>query len=183
MYRDYFKYLRNAGESLNQLIVGEVAPLIFMNSGLAPSGCCYSRVSFLEHGGFLVPQNRLAPSDMVTMLSLAVNGFRFEMFDEMVLGRTFASTAVSGLSVSTLLDAMDEAIDLFISATDESTVERLIHLCVGNRIHAYSFLHALARYKRYKRAVRKAVIKSVLEHPAHMRIEIFRRLAYRAFSS
>ena len=95
MYRDFSdKAIDQAGFTYNEMAVGKFSPLMFLYGGLTPTGTCYSRESFIEAGSFLKVDMNSSPSDMTTMIYLAMKGFRFEMIDEMVLNRAASSTAI-----------------------------------------------------------------------------------------
>jgi len=91
-FNDYFFMLKRNGWNLNEIIQGENAYKLFIGNGLAPSGTCYSRKSFVEMGGFvdchLIPPH----SDSITMLYISMHRFSFEMIDRQLVVREFAST-------------------------------------------------------------------------------------------
>jgi glycosyltransferase involved in cell wall biosynthesis len=91
-FRDFSSALVNAKLQSGKIFAGIVAVGPFINGGLTPSGTCYSK-SFIEIGGFLSTKYRLTPSDSSSMIYAALNGFRFEMLDELLFYRRDASTA------------------------------------------------------------------------------------------
>ncbi|MEL7585546.1 MAG: glycosyltransferase family 2 protein [Prolixibacteraceae bacterium] len=93
VFRDFQRNWEKAGLRLEQIASGEQIFHAFMVGGLTPSGTCYSRKSFLEQGGYVVTDTAVAPSDMVSMWRLILNGFQFEMSEKKFFIREFASTA------------------------------------------------------------------------------------------
>lgn len=93
MFRDFGFNWKNGGFELNQIAAGLHAITPFLYGGITPSGTCYSRLSFLEVGGFILINHKLSPSDMFTMWKLALNQFEFEMSENIFFFRDGASTA------------------------------------------------------------------------------------------
>lgn len=160
MFRDYSaKLIDQAGLSYNEMIVGQYAPLALLYGGLTPSGTCYSKDSFLEMGGFLhVPGT--APSDMATMIYLAMNGFRFEMIDEMIFLREDASTAPTGggnKETEAYLQSLDDAFKFFIEKVDREDISKLIKMSAKLEIKPLFFYHAIAQDPYHREAIRRIV--------------------------
>lgn len=106
-FRDFGKNFLHSSVGLNNVLAGKSSLVPFYYGGLTPSGTCYSREAFLQTGGFIKSNTKLAPSDMSTMLFLACNGFEFEMIDRLLFKRTEATTATS----NNYLDYLDSIID------------------------------------------------------------------------
>lgn len=174
MFRDFSTHLYNGGFHLNEMIVGENAPLLFMNSGLTPSGTCFSKDSLLELDGFLRTEHRLAAGDMTSMLYFALEGFRFEMMDEMIFNRTFASTAVEGRKLKDTLDSVDEAFEHFYKVVDENDIKNLLKTSIRLKVTPLLLYHAISKYSSHKKEIAILLFKEVLKHPMLLR----RRLLY-----
>jgi glycosyltransferase involved in cell wall biosynthesis len=93
VFRDFQQNWEKSGMGLEQISQGEHLFQAFMTGGLTPSGTCFSRKSFLDAGGYIVTDTAIAPSDMVSMWRLILNGFQFEMSGRQFFVREFASTA------------------------------------------------------------------------------------------
>lgn len=176
MFRDFSHVIVKNAFNLNELIVGEMAPQLFFSGGLTPSGTCYSKDSFLFMGGFLKTTHRLAPSDMTTMLYLALAGFRFEMMDEMIFRRTYASTLSSGTQMDELLESLDDAFKSFMQVVDDGEMDRLF-----SRVYTISYLpmplyYPLSKHEKYKRHILKLAVKKLLSRPLYIRDKGIRKL-------
>jgi len=170
MYTDFAIHLYNGGFVLNEMIVGEYAPLLFMNSGQTPSGTCYSKDALLELGGFLRTDHWLAAGDMTSMIYCAMNGFRFEMIDEMVSIRTYASTAVDYRKLSDMLDAIDEAFEHFYNVVSEIEIRKLLSISIYLRKQLpLPFYHTIAKESIYKKQLIILLFKEVLKNPFILR--------------
>ena len=183
MFRDFSaKMIKNAGFTYNKIIVGEYAPLAFLYGGLTPSGTCFSRESFVELGGYIETTNNLAPSDMTTMLYLAMHGFRFEMIDEMVFKREFASNALNH-GEDSYLEAVDDAYKHFLDKVNNpKSIQKLINLTYPQENKPFYFYYAIAQEKQYKNPIKRAVIKSILKNPWHLNNVTVRKLIKRLYS-
>lgn len=181
MFRDFSCYIKKAGFLMNEMIVGEYAPLIFMYGGLTPSGTCYSRKSFLELDGFLKTTHRIAPADMTTMLYLALYGFRFEMLDEMIFIRTNASTLVSETKFEDNLNALDDAFQQLLQTVNSAQIESLLTVSLNLEHVPYPFYYAIAQDSRYKKHIQQIFTKKLLLHPLHLRFKIVQKLLKRLF--
>jgi glycosyltransferase involved in cell wall biosynthesis len=156
MFRDYSaKLINQAGFSYNEIIVGEYAPLAFLYGGLTPSGTCYSRDTFLEMGGFLETEYT-EPSDYTTMIYLAMNGFRFEMIDEMILWREDASTAPRG-DEEAYLRSIDLAFKYFIKKVNRDDIVKLIKMSARQEVKPLFFYYAIAQDPYYREEIRRIV--------------------------
>ncbi|MBL0721696.1 MAG: glycosyltransferase family 2 protein [Sulfurovum sp.] len=182
LFRDYYLQLTKAGFRTNEIIVGEYASLLPMHGGLTPSGTCYSRESFLEFGGFMNVDIMLAPSDITTMLHLALNGFSFEMIDEMIFIREGASTMKSDTQANTFLEAYDNAYFNFIKVVPEEDIKSLIQLSTNHRTIPFYFYFSLAQDNRFKSAIKKIIHREILIHPWQIKRKIVRKIISRLYS-
>ena len=141
MFRDYAKKTQEyAGFAYNTLICGEYAPSLFFYGGLTPSGTLYSRESFLALEGYIHTDMNASPSDMTTMIYLAMHGFRFEMVDEMLFHRESSSTALVHDDESIYLGEMDDAFKFFIEKVTDRQLKKLIQMC-HSKIHKPYYFH------------------------------------------
>ena len=96
--------------------------MFLYGGGLQPTGTCYHREAFVEIGGFLPVDMNSSPSDMTTMIYLAMHGFRFEMIDEMILDRQYASTSGLVAGETQWFDELDDAFKYFIEQVDRQSI-------------------------------------------------------------
>jgi len=183
MFTDSAIHVHCGGFYLNEMIVGEYAPLMFMNSGVTPSGTCYSKDSLMELGGFLRTEHWLAAGDMTSMLYCAMKGFRFEMIDEMIFDRTYASTAVVGRKMTDRLDAIDEAFEHFYKVVNENDIRNLLRISSKLKRAPLSFYHAIAKYPSYKKEMAALLFKEVLKNPFLLRKRVLYSVIKRLFLS
>jgi len=156
MFRDYSaKLITQAGLSYNEMIVGQYAPLALLYGGLTPSGTCYSKDSFLEMGGYLDVIGT-APSDMTTNIYLAMNGFRFEMMDEMIFRREDASTAPQG-DEEAYLQSLDDAFKFFIEKVDRKDISKLIEMSAQSEIKPLYFYYAISQDPYFREQIKRIV--------------------------
>jgi len=118
MYRDYFFNWRKTGLQLDQLCSGLDCFKAFFAGGLAPTGTCYSRKSFMEAGGFIYVEHRVAPIDMIVLWRLVLRHFEFEMTGHIFFIREFASTVVK-LATKEWLSSAVESVDRFLKIITE----------------------------------------------------------------
>ncbi len=182
MFRDYGLQVSKAGFRTNELIAGEYAALLPMNGGLTPSGTCYSRESFLELGGFMHVDIMLAPSDITTMLHLALNGFRLEMMDEMIFIRKDASTMTRETNADTFLEAYDDAYRNFILNTKPEEIYHLLNISTILNEPPYYFYYSIAQDERFKVSVKKILVRILSAHPLQLKRKIVRLLLKRVFA-
>lgn len=183
LFRDFAqKAIYSAGFNYNELIVGEYAPLLFLYGGLTPTGTCYSRKSFVEEGGFLKVDMNSSPSDMTTMIFLAIKGFRFEMIDEMVLNRTGSSTAIQEAGETRYLSELDDAFKYFIKSVDEPTIRKLIQLSTKQKVKPFHFYHAIAQEKIYRSLIKSLLKRELIKRPMILRSILIRKLFKRIYS-
>ncbi len=181
MYKDYaYKAIYQAGFNYNEIAVGEFSPLMFMYGGLQPTGTCYSRESFIEVGGFLPVDRNSSPSDKTTMIYLAMNGFRFEMIDEMILDRQYSSTSGQEVGKSEYLDELDDAFKYFIEKVDQESITKLISLSVMQKIKPYYFYYAITQDNYHKKQIKPIIIREIMKKPwilkSNIIYEILKRL-------
>lgn len=179
MFRDFSLHIQRAGFSTNEIIVGEYSPLIFMFGGLTPSGTCYSRDSILELGGFLAANHRLAPFDMTSMLHYALKGFRFEMIDDMILMRTYASTATVQTKIEDVLESLDDAFKIFIQVNDKDNIDNLLNISTSVKDRPFRFYYALAQDPRFEKRIKKILLQTLIRHPLQMKNKVVRKLMQR----
>jgi glycosyltransferase involved in cell wall biosynthesis len=182
MFRDFSPNIRQAGFSMNEMIVGQYAPLIFMHGGLTPSGTCYSRKPFLDLGGFLKTNHRIAPSDLTTMQYLALDGFRFEMLDEMIFMRTDASTLVSETGIDDNLNARDDAFQQLLQTLNSDQIDNLLDLSLNLEIPPYLLYYGIAQDSRYKKRIQKILTGKITRHPLLLRSKLVQKLLLRLMS-
>lgn len=168
---------------MNELIVGEHASSIFMYGGLTPSGTCYSRKSFMSLEGFLPVAHRLAPSDMTSMFYLAINGFRFEMMDEMIFHRTYASTLTTDTSLEDSLASLDDAFKEFLLIINANQIEKLVTMSTSLEHSPYGFYYAIAQEKRFQKRLFRLVIKKILRRPLLLRNKLVQKLMIRLINT
>jgi len=181
MFRDYAgHYVKKAGFSLNVMVAGEYAPLGFIYGGLTPSGTCFSRESFLALGGYMKTTHKVAPADMTTMIYLAMQGFRFEMIDELVFKREFASNALAG-NLETYLEEVDDAYKHFIDLVDNESIGKLIALASGQKSSPYYLYYALAQDTAFRPQIKKYLISHILRKPWYLKSPIVHKLIKRLY--
>ena len=125
LYIDFYDELNNAGFRAGQLFSGIVAARAFFDMGLTPSGTCYCR-SIADHGAFLLTTVKAAPSDASSMVLAALNGFRFEMIEDIIFFRYTASTATHGRPFTEIISAHEDAFRLLFSRLERSTMATLM---------------------------------------------------------
>lgn len=180
LFRDSYTVLNKAGFSINEMIVGEYAPLLFMYGAVAPTGTCYSRKTILELGGFFQTKHKLAPSDITSHIYFALNGFRFEMIDEMIIIRKFASTSTE-TNIANILDSYDDAFKKLIEVCDQEDIIELIRKSLTNRTKPYRTLYASAQNEHIKKLIRKPLLKDIVYNPLLLRDSLIRKCAKRVF--
>ncbi len=182
MFRDFAKHVKKADFSMNEMVVGQYAPLIFMFGGITPSGTCYSKDSVLDLGGFLKTNHRLAPFDITSMIYYAIKGFRFEMIDEMILIRMDASTATVHTSMEEILDSRDDAFSELLQVTETDDIDKLLSISTTLSQKPLNFYYALAQDPRFKKRIAKIFRNELIRHPLLIRKRIARKLIQRLIS-
>ena len=183
IFKDYAdKAIRQAGFSYNEIAVGEYAPLMVLyGGGLQPTGTCYSRDSFLEMGGFLKVDMNPSPSDMTTMIYLAMNGFRFEMIDELVVNREYASTSGQETGKTLYYDELDDAFKYFIKQVDQHSISKLIRITKNQKIKPFYFYYAITQDDYHKKQIRSIIIKEIIKKPWILSTETMQKLLKRLY--
>lgn len=172
-FRDFQSALLRTNWNINEGIVGERAYTLFLFGGLTPSGTCYSRKSFFEQGGFIELNNKLAPSDCITMINLAFNGFMFEMIDDLYFKREIASTMKIGTSLRDILESYDEMAEWVIRNYDNNRINKIIFPNIKTMpVH---FLYAFSSYKKYKKNIFVKCIKQFIKHPLIVFNDVYRK--------
>lgn len=183
MFKDYcYKAIYQAGFKYNEIVVGEFAPLMFMYGGLQPTGTCYSRESFLDMGGFFKVEMNASPSDKSTMIYLAMHGFRFEMIDEMVLNREYASTSGQEKGKTKYFDELDDAFHYFIETVDKENIAKLINLTLSQKIKPYYFYHAMLQDGYHKKQIRPIILREILKKPWILKSGMILKLLKRLYT-
>lgn len=181
-FRDFSaKAIDLAGFTYNEIVVGEYAPLMFLYGGLTPTGTCYSRESFVNLGGFLDVTLNAAPSDMTTMIFLALNGFRFEMIDEMIIFREHSSTALDHPDISVYLGELDDAFKFFLNHVKQQDIRRLIKIAARQKNKPFYFYYAIAQDQTYRQQIKKIIFKNILKHPLRLGNPMIRKLIKRLY--
>ena len=178
---DFSINVKRSGNVLDKIFVGQYASFPFMYGGVPPTGTCYSRESFLALGGFLSVTTNISPSDMTTMLYLAVNGFRFEMVSEMIVNKSYSSTWNSSLSQKDILDSIDDA---FIEIFNKISKEILIGMLKDSSLlkeKPLTFYYALSKKTEYKNILKKIILKELLKNPYLLRNSVFVKIIRRTF--
>lgn len=178
LIHDPYISLQRAGFSVNEMIVGEYAPMLFLYGAVPPAGTCYSRASIMELGGFLQANHRLAPSDITSYIYFAIHGFRFEMIDEMILIRTYASTATE-TDETIILDSLDDAFKQLLEKTNEADIAKLLEMSITREFKPYRIYFALAQDKRFKKRIRRILFGQLLLHPLLLRNQTVKKLIKR----
>lgn len=182
MFRDFSaKAIDQAGFSYNEIVVGEFAPLMFLYGGLTPSGTLYSREAFLDMGGFLKVDMNSSPSDMTTMIHLAMYGFRFEAVDEMLLYRETSSTALSNTDIDIYLAELDDAFKHFIEQTEDQKLTKLINLATKQKNKPFYFFHAMAQSDNHKSQIKKIILRNLIKYPWRINNPIVQKTLKRVF--
>jgi len=182
MFRDFSaKAIDEAGFSYNEIAVGEYAPLMFLYGGLTPTGTCYSRESFMEMGGFLKVDMNSSPSDMTTMIYLAMRGFRFEMIDEMIISRAKSSTALSHPDIDIYLGELDDAFKYFIEKVDIRDIEKLIKISSKPKKKPFYFYYAIAQDEEFREQIKHIVRRNLMKYPWRLTNIVIRKLIKRLY--
>ena len=183
MHQDYArKAIYMAGFRYNEIAVGEFAPLMVLyRGGLQPTGTCYSRDSFFEMGGFLKVDMNPSPSDMTTMIYLAMNGFRFEMIDEMVLNREYSSTSGQETGKTLYFDELDDAFKYFIKKVDRQSITKLINITVMQKTKPYHFYYAISQDDYHRKQIKPILIKEIIKKPWILKGEMIQKIIKRLY--
>lgn len=180
MFRDFYNNWKNARFYLNEIASGINSLDVFFGGGLTPSGTCYSRKSFLELGGFIVVNHKLAPSDLVTMWKLSIYYFEFEMADRMFFNREFASTA-SGSTYfdSNIKDSISDAISCLKSDLPEGKFNFLMERFKRTVTFSPFLFNVLIENKYLKGSdFKRRLIKEIIENPTCIRNKEIRKMLF-----
>ncbi|GEM_PF-1350680 len=183
IFKDFAeKAIYEAGFNYNEIVVGEFAPLMFLYGGLQPTGTCYSRASLIEYGSFLPVDHNSSPSDMTTMIYLAMQGFRFEMIDEMILNREQATTSIQNAGTEDLyLRDLDDAFAYFIPTLSPESIDKLIYMSGKQKTKPFYFYHAILQDSRYKGAVKAVILHTLLKKPWLLRSKLIHKILKRIY--
>lgn len=182
MFRDFSKKATQLNDfKYNTIMVGEYTPILFLYGGLTPSGTLYSRQSFINHGGYIHTAMNASPSDMTTMIHLAMHGFRFEMIDEMLFYREGSSTALSHDTDDVYLSEIDDAFKFFIEKTPLNKLKKLLLLATPQINTPLYFLYAMAQKDELKPQIKKIILKQILLSPLKLRNSVIQCILKRVF--
>jgi len=163
LFRDYYYNLQRANIRTNQLFAGSIAVYPFLEGGLTCSGTCYSK-DMMDLGGFFVCDHKVAPSDGSTMVYLAMNGYRFEMMEDVILFRFHASTATSELDVNYVYEGYVSAYHQLCKKIGKARLEYLISLSMSAPFVPINFFYLLEQ--KYPNSVQlNKLIIAVIKNP------------------
>lgn len=177
LFRDFSPALQGSGIATGRLFAGIVAVRPFLNRGLTPSGTCYSR-DFIVFGGFHSTRIRIAPSDASSMVWLALNGFRFEMMEEIIFSRQEASTAVRSITTNQKLEALDDAYKTLMDQVSKMTLKDILQQTQMMSKPPIRFYYVAA--KRNPKAVRKSLAFWVVRRPKVLVSSMFWKVLIRS---
>jgi len=164
-FRDFFPNIKNGGWAVNEGIVGEYACFPFLYGGLTPSGTCYSRKTFLELDGFIIVNHHIPSSDWSTMIHLALNGFMFEMVDDMYFIRTYASTLDDKVKFKDILDATDASFEWFVGNYPSDIIKKILNLSINLSIPPLLFYFAISNYAEFHTQLLKILCIHLVKKP------------------
>ncbi len=184
IFKDYaYKAIHQAEFAYNEIAVGEFAPVMFLYGGLQPTGTCYSRESFIEIGGFLPVDMNSSPSDMTTMIYLAMHGFRFEMIDEMILNRQYATTSLQNAGSENLyLRDLDDAFNYLIKKVDQQSITKLISMSTKPKRKPYYFYYAITQDDYHKKQVKSIIMREIIKKPWILKSNLLHKILYRIYT-
>jgi len=117
------------------------------------------------------------------MIYLAMNGFRFEMMDEMILKRAGSSTAIQEAGENRYLGELDDAFNYFIQKVENDKINKLINMSVKQKIKPLYFYHAIAQSKQHRETIKPIIIREVVKKPWMLRSILVRKLLKRLYTS
>lgn len=176
LFRDFSASIHKFGIVTGQLFAGERAALPFLGGGLTPSGTCYSK-DVVDYGGFIPSTHRLAPFDSSTMVFFALEGYRFEMIQNILFFRRDASTAVASSRTEDKFKAYCdtyEQILLRLKPIQKQTLLRL--LSTSSSLYSIGFMSKLD-----SRRALKNLSKMFLRNPNLLRSSFFWHVFCHAF--
>lgn len=165
LFRDFYSAIRNSNFSSGQMFAGIHATNPFLEGGLTPSGTCYSKC-FIETGGFLPTQHKLAPSDATSMINAALHGYKFEMMQDIIFRRTAASTLVKNTSKSESLYGYENAFQNLLEVIDDASLSDIMDSTYAMRFMPLNFMRFCAR--KHPKAVLIRLLKSVIKRPLNI---------------
>ncbi len=169
MYRDYYLNWKKTGLQLDQICSGFDCFKAFFAGGLAPTGTCYSRQSFMEAGGFIYTEHRVAPIDMIVLWRLVLRHFEFEMSGHIFFIREFASTVVE-LATKEWLTSAVEAVDRFLKIISDREREMFINYVKKSRTNNFDTYLA---FRKHGLVSRGYLMKSLAIEVAHKPLNLF----------
>lgn len=165
MFRDFYIAWKASEVGLNNILSGKESIIPFMYGGLAPSGVCYSRKSFVEVKGFSSATLRLTPFDMSSMFKLAVNGFEFEMADRLFFIRRYATTS-RVLTNQLVRESVYDAMQCLRKDLDEEQFSFLVSaISESNKFFPFLSFFLVKENLISKKATRKLVVKEIMKKP------------------
>lgn len=177
LFRDFSPQLSRYGIRTGQLFAGMFAAAPFLGSGLTPSGTCYSQ-DFIEHGGFISSSHGIPASDLNSMINVALKGFRFEMFQQMIFFRTDASTAITTMSAQDGLDAFCDSFSQLRHEIGDAKLGDLLKLADSSASPHYEFYYFLADI--FPTAILRRMLEPAKRHPSVTTRKLFWRIVWKA---
>lgn len=166
MFRDFYNNWKNGGFFLNQIATGISALDVFQWGGLTPSGTCYSRQAFLEIGGFVIVNHKLAPSDIVSMWKLCIYNFEFEMSERIFFNRYEAGTASGDFyNEKNIIDSITDSILCLKDNISEQKFNMIISYFENNLFDNKLTLVFRNLNLMSKRIIRKRIFISIIKNP------------------
>lgn len=166
-FRDFYSNWNKASMKLNEISSGMHSVDVFVNGGLTPSGTCFSRESFLQHGGFTEVKHQLQATDTVTMLKLAIRGFEFLMSDRIIFRRIEAGTATGKkYNYQNQKNALAEALHCLRHEINPDEYNWLVNRIQNSSVWNYQMMAALVENKSIPKAdARNRMFKTILKNP------------------
>ena len=165
LFRDFYSAIRNSNFSPGQMFAGIHATNPFLEGGLTPSGTCYSKC-FIEIGGFLPTQHKLAPSDAISMINAALHGYKFEMIQDIIFRRTTASTLLRSTSKSDSLHGYENAFQNLLEVIEGSSLSDIVDSTHAMHFMPINFMRFCAG--KYPKAVLIRLLKSLIKRPLNI---------------
>lgn len=176
MFRDFGDNYQSNGGEINKILSGMNSVKPFLHRGLTPSGTCYSRKSFLNLGGFIKCNHPLAPSDMTTMLMLALNDYEFKMIDELLFERKFASTMIVGTKLNDSIEAMVDSVSELKSVITLGDFKKLIDTNLVPKQQPFNFYYSCVKNNIFKKRIKKMLYRKCVKRPVLLRRKIVWRI-------
>ena len=115
------------------------------------------------------------------MIHLAMNGFSFEMTDEMLLYREHSSTALSNEKADVYLTELDDAFKPFIEQTENSKLSKLISLAAKQKNKPFNFLYTMAQSSEHRPQIKKIILRNLLKYPWRLNNPMIQKILKRVF--